>query len=214
MTTFEHAMLGANAVLASGLHRRYGWHVVVLAGVCAVAPDWDGLTLLYDVQTFDRGHRVWGHNLLACFLTGILLGSIDYRYDLSGRLASYFASKRKPELVPDGSMRRKLGKEFSGWAVWILVGILAALSQIPADSVVSSGHGLSDWPLKPLWPFSQQEFIYPMVQWGDPGITLIFCAGMITMARCQRRLQLVAILTLLLVVGYIEFRGTPSLSLF
>jgi hypothetical protein len=42
MTTFEHAMLGANAVLACGLHRKLGWRVVGLAGFAAIGPDWDG----------------------------------------------------------------------------------------------------------------------------------------------------------------------------
>jgi hypothetical protein len=40
----------------------------------------------------------------------------------------------------------------------------------------------SDWPLKPLWPFSDREFIYPIARWGDPGITLIFYSGKIAMA--------------------------------
>ena len=39
MTTLEHAMVGANLVLASGLNRRFGWQLVAVAGVCAVLPD-------------------------------------------------------------------------------------------------------------------------------------------------------------------------------
>jgi len=46
MTTYEHAMLGITGALAAGLHRRYGWQIVAMAGVTAVLPDWDGLSLL------------------------------------------------------------------------------------------------------------------------------------------------------------------------
>lgn len=45
MTTFEHAMLGANGVVASGLHDRFGWRLVALAAIAAIVPDWDGLTV-------------------------------------------------------------------------------------------------------------------------------------------------------------------------
>ena len=50
MTTIEHAFLGANLVLATGLDKKYGWQAVALAAVCANLPDWDGLTLLWDVS--------------------------------------------------------------------------------------------------------------------------------------------------------------------
>ena len=46
MTTLEHAMLGINGVLATGLQRRFGWQLVAMAGGVSVAPDWDGLTIL------------------------------------------------------------------------------------------------------------------------------------------------------------------------
>ncbi len=207
MTTFEHAMLGVNGVLACGLHRQFGWKLVALAGLAAIAPDWDGLTVLFDASVFDRGHRVWGHNVFACCLVGLLLGFLDYRFDLIGGLAKWIT--RIPPLArfrqdTEEVRRRRL----TGYLVWIGVAVLAALSQIPADAVVSGGHGLGDWPIQVLWPVSQFEVVYPMVPWGDPGITIVFCIGMILSARFPARLQLIAIMTLLGVVGYIVVRGT------
>ncbi|MGD9128399.1 MAG: hypothetical protein PVH19_13570 [Planctomycetia bacterium] len=61
MTTIEHAMLGIDGVLAVGLNRRWGWSLCAMAGVVAIVPDWDGLTLLGSASLFDAAHRVWGH---------------------------------------------------------------------------------------------------------------------------------------------------------
>jgi hypothetical protein len=55
MTTFEHAMLGINGVLASGIHRRFGWQIVALAGIAAVAPDWDGIPMLVNLVIASGG---------------------------------------------------------------------------------------------------------------------------------------------------------------
>jgi len=78
MTTIEHAMLGINGALSVGLHRRWGWQIVALAGVAATSPDWDGIFLLSNSVFLTEGHRVWGHNILVCVLVGLLLGGGDY----------------------------------------------------------------------------------------------------------------------------------------
>ena len=68
MTTFEHALLAINGVLATGLQRRYGWQLAGVAAVAAISPDWDGLTIAFSLAAFAAGHRVWGHNLgAACW---------------------------------------------------------------------------------------------------------------------------------------------------
>lgn len=206
MTTFEHAMLAANGVVAAGLHQRFGWKVVALSAVAAIVPDWDGLTVLIDASVFDRGHRVWGHNIFACCLTGATLGLIDYRFDLIGRFAQWLAAFKPLE-----GLRRfvklRTQRSWNGALVWVSAATLAALSQIPADAVVSGGQGLSDWPVKVLWPISDLEVVYPLVPWGDPGITVVFAAGMILGARFPSRLRLTATCTLGAVAGYILLRG-------
>ena len=206
MTTYEHAMLGINGALAAGVHVHYGWKIVALAGVAAVAPDWDALPMLVDMAALEGGHRVWGHNLLACLIVGVVLGTIDYRWDVSGRIGRRLV-KFGPtgEFEPHLEVRQEWSK--AGWCVWMLVGWIAALSQIPADAVVSGGEGLSDWALEPLWPFSDQPLIYPMVPWGNVGVTVIFAFGTLALVRWNSRLQGVAVATLSCVIAYILVWG-------
>jgi hypothetical protein len=203
MTTFEHAMVGVCGVLALGLNRRFGWRLPALAGVAAVTPDWDGLTLLFSAQRFEQGHRVWGHNLLVCAITGLVLGLVDAKWDLMGRARRVLLRiLRQPATEPEVSQR------LCSFSLWSVVAILAALSHLPADLVFSGGHGLADWELQLCWPFSSRGFVYPMVRWGDVGATLVFVAGLFAMLRWKNRLQWIATGTLLGVVLYIVARGS------
>ena len=207
MTTYEHAMLGINGAIAAGLHHRYGWKIVSLSGFAAIAPDWDGLPMLVNMAAFEEGHRVWGHNLLSCFLLAISIGTLDYRFDISGRVATRLVRLGPlAELKPNVKIRQVGSGRDHGQTnriVWLLVPFLAALSQIPADAVVSGGKGLSHWPLKPLWPFSDLPVVYPMVPWGNIGVTVLFAIGMLLMLRWKNHLQSLATTTLCLVVAYI-----------
>lgn len=199
MTTFEHALVGVNGLLASGLQRRYGWQLAALAGLAAIAPDWDGLTLLHSAELFDRGHRVWGHNLLACVLLGMALGLLEHRFDLISRLARRLArivTLPPAVLTSPGQAARPLG-------LWIAVAILGCLSQLPCDMVVSGTETLSDWHLQILWPFSNRRFVYPLIEWGDAGMTLLFIAGLFALLRWPAQQQLVAAGTLTAVAAYI-----------
>jgi len=207
MTTFEHALLGVNGVLACGLHRRFGWKLVALGGVAAIMPDWDGLPMLIDMARFEAGHRVWGHNVLACFLLGGLLGSIDYWFDLSGHLAQRLVAMGPlQELAKHVDLRTHFSQRT--WMVWMLVATLAALTQIPADIVVSGGKGLTDWALKPLWPFSAREFVYAMVPWGNVGVTVIFAIAMLLQIKLPDKTQQIAASALFLVALYIVLWAT------
>ncbi|MGI9474993.1 MAG: metal-dependent hydrolase [Rubripirellula sp.] len=207
MTTYEHAMLGINGALTLGLHIRYGWKVVSLAAAAAVMPDWDGLPMFIDMASFEHGHRVWGHNILACTIAAILLGTLDYRLDVSGRIA-----RRITRYGPFRELERyaTLRNDWcvGQWLVWVLVAWLSALTQIPADAVVSGGEGLSDWALRPLWPFSQWEWVYPLVPWGNVGVTILFAIGMLSMLKWKDHVQRIAAFTLLAVVGYIAAWGS------
>ncbi len=207
VTTFEHAMLAIDGALAAGLHRHYGWQVVAMAGVAAVSPDWDGLTILVSQSLFAEGHRLWGHNVLACILTGLAIGVLDYRFDFVTRCARWAVKFFHFQLADQHLIvRDRLSKH--GLMVWILVGILAALSQLPADMVVSGTATLSDWELKLLWPFSNRGWVFPMVPWGDVGITLVFVVGMFAMLRWRSRVQSIAVVALTFVAVYIAARGT------
>ena len=207
MTTFEHALLGMNGALAAGLHHRLGWKIVALASVAAIAPDWDGVPMLIDMSRFESGHRVWGHNLLACGILGLLLGTADYRLDLSGRIAAWM-TRFGPLKELATSIDRRQSFSTRTWCVWIAVATVAALSQIPADAVVSGAVGLSDWALKPLWPFSDFQFIYPLVPWGNVGVTIVFAVAMIVELKRPHQAQQIALITLVIVMLYIVLWGT------
>jgi hypothetical protein len=210
------------------LHRRFGWQLAAISGVLATAADWDGLTIVFGMRVFDQAHRAWGHNLLVCVVLGIVLAALDYRYDLMGwarvRLERILASlppKKKvhantapasspsteplteQSMVAPAVRQRTMG----GYAVWLAVGLCASLSHLPEDLVVSGTEHLTDWHLQLLWPFSRQGFIYPLVPWGDAGVSVILVAGMFAMWRWSRHLPAVALTTLLLAVGYLVLRG-------
>jgi hypothetical protein len=206
MTSFEHAMIGINGALAVGLHRRHEWKIVAFSGVVAISPDWDGATIMAGMTTFNQAHRVWGHNFFVVVLVSVCLAALDYRFDLVTRVAraTMRIIKRDPQqfTLRDAAQRRP-----TGWFVWLGVGVFAALSHLPADLVFSGGYGLPDWELKLLWPISHEGFVYPMIPWGDVGVTIVFAAGMFAMVRWPAKIQGLACSALLLMVAYVVIRG-------
>jgi membrane-bound metal-dependent hydrolase YbcI (DUF457 family) len=208
VTSYEHVMLGVTGSLAVGLHRRYGWPIVAVAGAAALLPDWDGLSLALGAAAFDRVHRAWGHNLLVAVLTGAALASLEYRFRWVERTGLRFA-RRFAQVRPDrtAEIPQPRRPASCGLAAWIAVGVAASLSHTAAD-VFFSGHAtLPNWGIRLLWPFSERAWAYPMVPWGDPGATLIFAAGMFGMLRWAGRVQQVAAATLIAVVVYVLIRG-------
>lgn len=205
MTPYEHAMLAIDTALAAGLHRRGGWQIIALAGTAAVLPDWDGLTLLAGAAAYAEGHRVWGHNLLAATLAGTILAVVAYRFALFDRLHRALAKRWK--VVATADPGTKNAQPRGALALWIAVGVLAAMSHLAADLVFSSGKGLSDWPVPLAWPFSDTAWARPMVRWGDVGPAIVFSAGLLAMARWRSWTQPIAAVTLALVGTYILARG-------
>ena len=206
MTTFEHAMLGVSGGLAVGLHRRFGWPIVAFAGVAAILPDWDGLSLALGPMAFALLHRTAGHNLLVGCLLGAVAGALDYRYSLIcravemvGRWIRWVSSQIESPI--------RTVFHTGELCVWIVVGIVASLSHLAADMVFSGHATLPDWEVPLLWPFSDRGWVYSMVQWGDAGATLVFVAGMFAMVRWPNHLETVSRLTLGSVLGYIVIRG-------
>jgi len=206
LTSFEHAMLGIDGVLAFGLHRKHGWQLAAVAGVAAVLPDWDGLSILAGAQLFDESHRVWGHNLLSCLVLGLLIGGCDYGWDLVTRLARPLVRLGRFE-IPASQLVVRHHFRASGLRVWLLTSTLAAVSHLPADLVVSGTATLGDWNLKLWWPWSDGGYVFPLVRWGDAVISVVFVAGMFAMVRWRSRTQNIARLTLAGVCAYIVARG-------
>ena len=206
MTSFEHAMLGINGVLASGLHHRHGWQLAAVAAVAAVAPDWDGLPILVSVSLFNESHRVWGHNLFSCLVLGLVIGYFDYRWDFVTRAARRF-SRLVRLTIPAAALTLRDQFTLKGLRIWLFTATLAALSQLPADLVVSGTATLGDWKLKLFWPLSDRGYVFPLVRWGDAVISVVFVVGMFAMLRWQAIRQHIACFTLAGVLAYLAVRG-------
>jgi len=207
MTTIEHAFLGVDAVLATGLTRWYGWKLATVAGVIATLPDWDGLTLLWSVNLFDTAHRCWGHSIFVCMLLSALFASGDYRFDGINRIGWFFLKRFQGKgMAPDTFVLRN---HFS-WAatlVWVTVGVFAGFTHLIGDIIVSGHQSLQNWGIKVLWPLSDHEVAYPLIPWGDVGVSVIFSLGLFAMLRWQTRVRPIAIVTLVAVALYVAFRG-------
>jgi membrane-bound metal-dependent hydrolase YbcI (DUF457 family) len=188
-------MGGATLALAAGCLRKHGWALIVMAGVAAALPDWDGLSLALGADSYAKAHRVWGHNLLVAGMTGALVGGLGYLSYLSTRARraaiQLWPQSRLAAASPPFSMLRLV--------TWIVVGTFASLSHLPADLIYP-------WPVQVLWPFSERGWAWPLLAWGDLLITAIFIVEMFALYRWPRRPQVIAVLTLLAVLGYIGFR--------
>ncbi len=199
-------MLGINGALAAGLHHRHSWKIAALAGVAAASPDWDGLPIIFSQSAFATAHRLWGHNGMACVLVGLTLAICDYRFDLVTRAGRALGKIFRFDITDATLALRTTFTPTELWT-WIFVAILASLTQLPVDMVISGTATLGDWELRPFWPFWNEGWVFPMVRWGDVGITLIFIAGMFALLRWPSRLQFIAGITLASVFLYVVVRG-------
>ncbi|MDO5553679.1 MAG: metal-dependent hydrolase [Planctomycetia bacterium] len=206
MTTIEHAMLGISGVLATGLYRPYGWQLCGAAAVAAVLPDWDGLTFLGGMTLFDSAHRAWGHGLLSCCIVGIMWALLDCRYDFISRGVKGLLRLTRVE-VPESAVICRTRPTTGDYLVWLAVVLVAVLSHPFADMLVSGAPGLSDWEIKIFWPFSDVGWVFPMVPWGDIGVSVLFFAGMFLMVWRKKQIQWTAGMTLALVAIYMVIRG-------
>lgn len=207
MTTLEHTLVGIHVAFATGLHRLIGWRGVAIAGAASNIPDWDGIPMLIDMQRFESGHRVWGHSLLSIVVTSILLGFSQMRWDWMGWIADRFR-RQMPET--DTMNLSQHSDEFMGMiggCVFALIAMCAQCLHLPCDMVVSGGKGLSDWPIQPLWPFSRNAYVYPLIPWGDVGPTIIMMLGVIVSAKRSGHLIQTSAITLAILCGYLVARG-------
>ena len=205
MTSLEHALIGIHSALALGLQRRLGWSAVAWAGVASVLPDWDGLPMLFDMARFEPGHRVWGHSLVVMVATSLLLSIVLVRWNLIGKWAAKCAKRTNalPDM-PDGPSPLQWGGMTIASA--FVIAFVAQGMHIPCDMVVASGQGLANWPVQPWWPLSRNGYVYPMISWGDPSVTIILMAGVIIQARCRRNVCLISAATLGILIAYLVVR--------
>jgi membrane-bound metal-dependent hydrolase YbcI (DUF457 family) len=206
MTAYEHAMVGINGALAAGLHRRHGWQIVAWAGLAAILPDWDALTILLGANWFAAGHRLWGHNLLAA-----IVSALAYQFDAVTKVQQWLAKRWKMFAIAEAaSPPRRRARELG---LWVLIGVLAAYSHLLADVVCSANRDLPVWGVPLLWPFARGEWAYPLLPWGNPGATIIFAVGMFAMVLWRNWIRSIAIATLIAVAAYMAACGMLGASM-
>jgi hypothetical protein len=166
------------------------------------------MSLIFGSAAYAEAHRLWGHNLLAASLGGAAVGTAGYLCSLSARVRNR-ARALLGRLEPRWKEPGIVPVAFSGYALaaWVLLGVLAGLSHLPADVVYGGAPGQPSWPLRPLWPFSQRGWGTAVIAWGDLGATFIFLAEMFALYRWPGGARLVAVAGLLAVVGYIALRA-------
>lgn len=211
MTSPEHTLVGIHFAFAMGLHRFVGWRGVAMAGVASNLPDWDGIPMLFDMQRFEGGHRVWGHGILSIVLSSLLIGFIQIRWDWVGRVGNLFRSYL-PSAGIDANPQSTRWLE--GGLVFASIGMCAQLLHLPCDMVVSGGNGLSDWAIQPWWPFSSAAYVYPLIPWGDIGPTVILMGGIIAIAKRKAHLSQTSWLTIVSLCAYLVVRGWMRGTLF
>ena len=148
---------------------------------------------------------MWGHNLLVVGLSAILVSGLAYRYQWPIRFQQWmgkrwrvFALNGEAACIPVCT---------GGWRLWTTVGLLAAYSHLLSDVLFSAGRDKHVWGVPLGWPFSPFAMAYPLVLWGDIGVTLLFVAGMFAMFRWRPATRTIAASVLAMVIGYIAVRG-------
>jgi membrane-bound metal-dependent hydrolase YbcI (DUF457 family) len=216
MTIFEHAMVGIDGALALGLQRRHGWQIVALAGLAAALPDIDGLTILFGIQCYAEGHRLWGHNLLVAGLAAVIVSAAAYWSDVATRVQQWLAKRCNAfstqgdcdaGVSPACAAGRAAPHDGKELALWVAVGIVAAYSHLLLDVAFSAGNGQPIWGVPLLWPFSSTAHAFPLFPWGDIGATVILAAAMFAMLRWPARVQAIAAGSLFAVAAYMAVRG-------
>lgn len=201
MTTPEHTLVGILGSLSIGLHKRMGWPAVAFAAILSNVPDFDGLLMLVDMQRFESGHRVWGHNLLVITLSTGLLATIQFRFNAIERCGSAIRRllpKDTPAINETTGQPSLLGLAGIGMAFQCV--------HLICDMTVSGGPGLSDWAVQPFWPFEQTKFVFSLIAWGDVGPTVIMMATVILIAKFGKASRY-ATLGLSILVAYMLCRG-------
>ncbi|MEY4567149.1 MAG: hypothetical protein RLY14_2119 [Planctomycetota bacterium] len=178
-----------------------------MAGVASNIPDLDGIPMLFDMQRFESGHRVWGHAVLSMVLTSLLLGFMQDRWDWLGCIVKWLRSKLPESAIASVPKNPEWLIGGIGVVVFALIGMSAQLLHLPCDMVVSGGNGLSDWAIQPWWPFSNAAYVYPLIPWGDIGPTVILMAGIILIAKRKCQIPQTSAMTIATLCGYLLVRG-------
>jgi membrane-bound metal-dependent hydrolase YbcI (DUF457 family) len=195
-------MVAVNGSLALGLQRRHGWQIVAWAAVAANLPDVDGLTLMLGPMLYAQGHRCWGHNLLVAGLAAVILSGLAYWTDAPTKVQRRLANRWQVFAIA-GKQAERPARSWSKLGLWLLVGVAATYSHLLMDMLFSIGKDLPVWGVPLFWPFSSNEWAYPLATWGDPGPTIIFAVSMFAMLRWKQWTSAIAASSLAAVAFYV-----------
>jgi hypothetical protein len=150
-------------------------------------------------ETYWLGHRVWGHNLFAATLGGILLGLFGY---CISRSRPMILDQDSPAPQPNGE------QQTSEMAFWIVLCVLIMWTHPLFDFLYCGWDRSVDWPVRLFWPVVPEGFGRPWMPWGDWGASAILLAGICAIFLIRRHRQLVGVVTLLIFGIYVVIRGS------
>jgi membrane-bound metal-dependent hydrolase YbcI (DUF457 family) len=191
MVYYDHAMVGATLAVAVGAQQRHGWPVVVLAALAGMFPDWDAVGAHVSAETYQIGHRVWGHNLFAATLAGMALGGLGWWIHQS-------AGRRE---------RGATAMEADHVGQWIALSLLILWTHPLLDFLYCGWDHRADWPVGLLWPIVGDRYGRPWMPWSDWGATFVLGAGMLLIVSWARHRRSCAVLSLVVLFGYVAVRG-------
>jgi hypothetical protein len=189
MVHYDHGMLGATLAVAFGAQRRHGWPVVVLAALAGMFPDWDALSKHISPETYQVGHRVWGHNLFAVTLGGAALGGLGY-----------LIHESIPRVRPAGTARTGVG-------YWIALGVAVMWTHPFLDLLYCGVDRDADWPVALFWPLRPGRYGRPWIPWSDWGATIILLGGLAAIALAGKQRQAAGVMSLVVLTMYVAVRG-------
>lgn len=197
--------MGIHLAFACGLHRRFGWRAVAMSAAASSVPDWDGLTMPLNLQWFEAGHRLRGHNVFAILCLAVLLAWSERQLDWLGTLRKWFA--RCVKIDAPGVVAANPSKTPMTSGAMALVAFVAQGLHLVCDMIVSGGRGLPPWEIRPWWPVSNAGYVLPWIPWGDPGPTIVLMAGIIYAAWNPQNPTRVSLATLAAQCAYVLARG-------
>jgi hypothetical protein len=190
MIYYDHGMLGATVGVAAGAQRRYGWPVILLAALAGMFPDWDAAAIHISAETYQIGHRVWGHNLFAVTLAGLALGGAGYLIHQSAPSATTDATSTPESCRP-----------------WLALGVLILWIHTFMDVLYCSWDRTTNWPVALLWPVVGDGVGMPCMRWSDNGATFILLSGLLVCVAIRRHRQSWACVSLLVLAIYVMLQG-------
>lgn len=151
------------------------------------------------------GTDIGGHNLLVAGLAAMVISTVAYQWNVLNRIQGWLAKHWKA-LAVCGQVKTPPHRR-SELFLWIVIGVLAAYSHLLIDAMFSVGKNLPIWGVHLLWPFTGTIWAYPLVPWGNIGVTVIFAMSMFAMLRWPAWIRAIAASSLIAVAGYMAICG-------